>query len=148
MSSTYVPLIPCNVAGPLGVNHLPRLWLKVSLEARGKLAPGYPGIGKGFDQMVISGLGLSADAVRKFITEKRPSYGEFEAWVKKQPGVKLDRASIYKLNQSILNYHHDDETRKAIIKAAGYADDGTVSGSAIELNALDDWTAFHAEVLK
>ena len=148
MSNSYVPMIPCNVAGPLGVLHLPRLWLKVSLEARGKLAPGYPGIGKGFDSMVISGLGLSADAVRKFITEKKPTYGEFEQWVKSQPGVKLDRASIHKLNQSIMNYHHDDATRSGILKNAGYPDDGSVTGSATELNALDDWTAFHADVLK
>ncbi len=141
-------MIPCNVAGPLGVLHLPRLWLKVSLESRGKLAPGYPGIGKGFDSMVIAGLGLSADAVKQFITEKQPSYGEFEAWVKAQPGVKLDRASVYKLNQSILGYHHGDDTRAEILKAAGYPDNGTVQGSAVELNALDDWAAFHATVLK
>src|SRR6185295_7355837 len=44
--STHVPLISSGVAGPLGVLHLPRLWLKVSLEARGKLANGYPGIRK------------------------------------------------------------------------------------------------------
>lgn len=141
-------MIPCNVAGPLGVLHLPRLWLKVSLEARGKLAAGYPGIGKGFDSMVIAGLGLSADAVKKFITEKHPSYGEFEKWVKAQPGVKLDRASVYKLNQSILGYHHGDGVRADILKAAGYPDDGSVQGSAVELNALDDWAAFHATVLK
>ena len=72
MSNSIVPLIPCHVAGPLGVLHLPRLWLKASLEARGKLAAGYPGIGKGYDTMVISALGLTADAVRKFITEKAP----------------------------------------------------------------------------
>jgi hypothetical protein len=148
MSNTYGPMIPCNVAGPLGVLHLPRLWQKVSLEARGKLAPGYPGIGKGFDSMVIAGLGLSADAVKKFVTEKRPTYAQFEAWVKSQPGVKLDRASVYKLNQSILNYHHDDATRKSILQGAGYADDNSVLGAAVELNALDDWSAFHAEVLK
>ncbi|QYM78581.1 DUF5069 domain-containing protein [Horticoccus luteus] len=148
MSSSIIPMIPCNVSGPLGVLHLPRLWLKVSLEARGKLAAGYPGIGKGFDQMVITGLGLQADAVRKFITEKHPSYPEFEAWVKAQPGVKLDRASVYKLNQAILNYHHDDETRGGILKAAGYPSDGSVTGSAVELNALDDWTAFHAQELR
>ena len=148
MSNTYVPMIPCNISGPLGVLHLPRLWLKVSLEARGKLAPGYPGIGKGFDSMVISGLGLSADAVRKFITEKRPTYADFERWVKSQPGVKLDRASIHKLNQSILNYHHDDATRKDILKTAAYPDDGSVTGSATELNAIEDWAAFHADVLK
>lgn len=141
-------MIPCNASGPLGVLHLPRLWLKASLEARGKLAAGYPGIGKGYDSMVIAGLGLSVDAVRAFITEKKPSYAEFERWIKAQPGVKLDRASVTKLNQSILNYHHDDETRKAILKAAGYPDDGSVTGTAVELNALDDWAAFHASELK
>jgi hypothetical protein len=141
-------MIPCNVAGPLGVLHLPRLWLKVSLEARGKLAPGYPGIGKGFDQMVISGLGLNADAVRKFISEKKPTYNEFESWVKSQPGVKLDRASVYRLNQSILNYHHDDEKCREIRTSTGYKEDGSVTNAAIELNALDDWQAFHAAELK
>jgi len=141
-------MIPCSVSGPLGVAHLPRLWLKVSLEARGKLDPAYPGIGKGFDQMLIDGLGLKADAVRQFITEKRPTYAEFETWVKAQPGVKLDRASVYKLNQAILGYHHDDETRRGILQAAGYPNNGTVLGAAVELNALDDWTAFHAQVLK
>jgi hypothetical protein len=141
-------MIPCSVAGPLGVLHLPRLWLKVSLEARGKLAAGYPGIGKGFDQMVIDGLGLNAEVLRKFITEKRPTYLEFETWVKAQPGVKLDRASIYKLNQSLLNYHHGDDTRREILKTAGCPDNGSVLGAAVELNALDDWAAFHAAELK
>src|SRR5881398_60935 len=51
MSETYVPTISSGTAGPLGVLHLPRLWLKVSLESAGKLAPGYPGIGRGFDAM-------------------------------------------------------------------------------------------------
>ncbi len=141
-------MIPCHVAGPLGVLHLPRLWLKVSLEARGKLAQGYPGIGGGFDSMVLAGLGLTAEAVRKFVTAKRPSYSEFESWIKSQPGVKLDRASVYKLNQSILGYHHSDDTRKGILATAGCPDDGSVLGAAPELNALDDWAAFHASELK
>ncbi|MBI4621917.1 MAG: DUF5069 domain-containing protein [Verrucomicrobia bacterium] len=147
MSESHVPMIPCNVAGPLGVLHLPRLWLKVSLEARGKLAAGYPGIGKGFDQMVIDGLGLNADAVRQFITETKPTYAQFEAWVKSQPGVKLSRASVYQLNQSILNYHHAPELQQEIRAATGFAEDGSVLGAAVELNALDDWQSFHAAVL-
>jgi hypothetical protein len=148
MSDVHVPMIPCDVAGPLGVRHLPRLWLKVSLEARGKLAPGYPGIGKGFDTIVINGLGLGADAVRTFIKDKHPTYAQFETWVKAQPGVKLDRANIEKINTTVLGYHHDDETRKGILSGAGYPDDGSVHGTAVVLNALDDWTAFHAQVLK
>lgn len=148
MSNKHVPMIPCSVAGPLGVLHLPRLWLKVSLEARGKLADGYPGIGKGFDQMVINGLGLSADAVRKFISDKKPTYAEFETWVKSQPGVKLDRNSVHRLNTAILNYHHAEDLSKEIRTATGYKEDGSVTSAACELNALDDWQAFHAAELK
>lgn len=148
MSSTHVPMIPCNVAGPLGVLQLPRLWLKVSLESVGKLAAGYPGIGKGFDQIVLDTLGLQADAVRAFVKEQRPTYAQFEDWVKNQPGVKLDRATVYKLNSTILGYHHSEETRRGILQATGYPDDGSVTGAAVELNALDDWASFHEAVLK
>jgi hypothetical protein len=146
--ASIVPLIPCNASGPLGVLHLPRLWLKVSLEARGKLHPDYPGIGKGYDQMVIDALGLKADAVKKFISEKKPTYGEFETWVKSQPGVKLDRNTIHRLNQSILNYHHAEDLSKSIRQSTGYKEDGSVTSSACELNALEDWQAFHAAELK
>src|SRR5437879_13397387 len=113
-----VPLISSGVAGPLGVLHLPRLWLKVSLECRGKLADGYPGIGKGYDMMTINALGLNADAVKKFINDSKPTYAQFEAWVKKQPGVKLDKATIYKHNAAIMGYIHDDGTRKEIGRAS------------------------------
>lgn len=141
-------MIPCNVSGPLGVLHRPRLWLKVSLEARGKLAPGYPGIGQGYDMMVVGALGLSADAVKAFIAGSRPTYQQFEAWVKAQPGVKLDRNTVHRLNTAILNYHHDEELSREIRAATGYPEDGSVTSTACELNALDDWQAFHAAELK
>ncbi|MDP3070322.1 MAG: DUF5069 domain-containing protein [Opitutaceae bacterium] len=145
---SHIPMIPCNVAGPLGVLHLPRLWLKVSLEARGKLAAGYPGIGKGYDSMVVAALGLNADAVKKFVAEKHPTYQQFEAWVKAQPGVKLDRNNVHRLNTAILGYHHTEELSKEIRAATGYKEDGSVTSAACELNALDDWQAFHAAELK
>jgi hypothetical protein len=144
--NTIVPLISSGVAGPLGVLHLPRLWLKASLEAAGKLAPGYPGAGKGYDQMVIDGLGLNRDAVLNFIKTKKPTYPQFEAWVKSQPGVKLDKASVDKLNGAITGYIHDDATRKEILSANGLPDGSP--RDAVNLNNLDDWQAFHAAVLK
>lgn len=107
--STIVPLISSGIAGPLGVLHLPRLWLKASLEARGNLAAGYPGCGMGFDQMVIDGLGLKREPVLDFIKTKRPTYPQFEAWIKSQPGVKLDQDSINKLNSAIRGYNHADD---------------------------------------
>ena len=148
MSTTYVPLISSGVAGPLGVLHLPRLWLKASLEAAGKIATGYPGIGQGYDMMVINGLGLNADEVRKFITESKPTYPQFEAWIKRQPGVNLTRANIHKLNLSIAGYVHTDDVRKGILTANNLPDDGSVLPDAINLNNLDDWNEFHAAVLK
>jgi hypothetical protein len=136
------------VAGPLGVLHLPRLWLKVSLEARGKLAPGYPGAGKGYDQMVIDALGLNRDAVINHIQTNRPTYPQFESWVKEQPGVKLDKATVESLNAAIRGYIHDDATRKSILSANGIADDGSAPRDAVNLNNLDDWKEFWEAELK
>jgi hypothetical protein len=132
----------------LGAIHLPRLWQKVSLEARGKLAAGYPGLGKGYDSMVCNALGLDPEAVRKFIADNRPTYPQFEAWVKKQPGARLDKATIYKSNQAIMGYIHDDETRRSILSASGIPDDGSVNPGAVDLNNLDDWKEFWEAELK
>jgi hypothetical protein len=146
--NTIVPLISSGTAGPLGVLHLPRLWLKVSLEQRGLLAAGYPGIGKGYDQMVLDALGLKGDQVANFIKTQKPTYAQFEAWVKKQPGVKLDKGTIDKLNGTIRGYIHDDGTRKGILGSNGIPDDGSAPKDAVNLNNLDDWYEFHQAVLK
>ena len=145
--NTIVPLISSGVAGPLGVLHLPRLWLKVSLESAGKLAAGYPGAGKGYDQMVIDGIGLQRDAVINFIKQNKPTYPQFEAWVKKN-ATKLDKASVDSLNSAIRGYNHDDGTRKGILGASGIPDDASAFKDAINLNNLDDWYEFHQAVLK
>jgi hypothetical protein len=146
--NTTVPLISSGTAGPLGVLHLPRLWQKVSLEQRGALASGYPGIGKGYDQMVLDALGLKNDAVVSFIKTSRPTYPQFEAWIKNQPGVKLDKATVDKLNGGIKGYIHDDTTRKGILGACGIADEPSAPRDAVNLNNLDDWYEFHQAVLK
>ena len=147
MSDTYVPLISSGVAGPLGVMHLPRLWQKISLEATGKLASGYPAVGKGFDAMTLSALGLEEQAVRDYIKQNKPTYPEFEAWVKKNART-LDRQSIEKHNAAVRGYIHDDDTRKEILGGCGIADDASAFKDAVNLNNLDDWHGFHQAVLK
>ena len=106
-------MISSGVAGPLGALHLPRLWLKVSLEAAGKLAAGYPGLGKGYDQMTCDALGLDAAAVVEFIKANKPTYPAFEAWVRKN-GKKLTKSDIHRHTLAILGSCHDDATRKGI----------------------------------
>ena len=147
MSTTYVPLISSGTAGPLGVLHLPRLWQKVSLEAAGKLAAGYPGIGKGYDAMTCAALGLNEDAVKAFIKANKPTYPQFEAWVK-QNATSLNAEAIEKHNASVRGYNHDDATRQGILSASGIADDAAAPQDAVNLNNLDDWFEFHQAVLK
>ena len=142
MSDKIVPLIGSGVAGPLGAIHLPRLWQKVSLSAVGKLADGYDACGQGYDQMTLDGLGVDRDAAVAYITDNKPTYPQFEAWVQEQPGAKLDDASIQELNDSIVGYNHDDETRQNILSANGLPDGDPKD--AINLNNLDDWLEFHA----
>ena len=147
MSDTYVPLISSGVAGPLGVVHLPRLWQKVSLEEAGKLASGYPGVGKGFDAMTLAALGLEEEAVRDYIKQNKPTYPEFEAWVKKN-AKSLNRESIEKHNSAVRGYNHDAETRTGILSACAIADDAAAPKDAVNLNNLDDWYEFHRAVLR
>jgi len=145
--STYVPLISSGTAGPLGALHLPRLWQKLSLEAAGKLAPGYPGCGKGYDGMTLGALGLSEEATKAFIKSNKPTYPQFEAWVK-QNGTNVNADSIAKHNAAIAGYIHDDETRAGIFAANGLTDEGCAFRDAVNLNNIDDWFEFHQAVLK
>jgi hypothetical protein len=142
-----VPTISSGVAGPLGVLHLPRFWSKVLLKAKGQLHPEYPDCGMGFDQMVLDGLGLNKDETLKYLREKLPSYFEFEKWILQKKGGKLDKAAVDKLNAAIRGYNHKDETRKGILNAAGVKDEGKIL-DAVNLNNIDDWTSFHAELTK
>jgi len=143
--STYVPLISSGTAGPLGVLHLPRLWLKLSLEAAGKLAAGYPGCGKGYDGMTLNALGVDEAAIKAFVKSDKPTYPQFEAWVKKN-GKTVTSDAIAKHNAAVTGYIHDDDTRKSILSANGLPDGSPKD--AVNLNNLDDWYEFHQAVLK
>ena len=138
-----IPLISSGLTGPLGVLHLPRLWQKVSLENAGKLNSDYPGIGGGYDSMVIDGLGLNKEAFVSFMQTK-PTYTQLETWILAQSGGALDTAAVGTLNDAITGYIHTDDTRKEILSACGVEDNGTIL-DAVNLNNLDDWQCFHAQ---
>lgn len=140
-----VPLIPSEVAGPLGIKHLPRLWLKASLQAKAMLHDEYPGVCPGYDSMLLDMVGINMEAFKTYIAETLPSLPECEAWI--QANGHLDPAKIAAFNRQVDQYHHDDATRKEILDAAGIDDDGSYP-DAPTLNALDDWTLFHRDTLK
>lgn len=144
--SKFIPLISSGIAGPLGVLHLPRLWQKSSLAALGKLHADYPGCGKGYDQMVLDGLGLNNQEFLDYIASAKPTYPQLEAWVLSKKGGSLDAAAVATLNSAIQGYNHADEVRTTILAASNIADEGKIK-DAINLNNLDDWQTFHKEEL-
>jgi hypothetical protein len=139
-----VPTISSGTAGPLGVAHLPRFWQKVILSEKGLLPAGYDSCGKGYDQMVLDGLGLDRAETLAFL-KTVPSYFAFEKWILGKKGGKLDAQAVEKLNAAIRGYNHSDDVRKSILSAAGLEDKGLIK-DAVNLNNIDDWTEFHASL--
>jgi hypothetical protein len=140
-----IPLISSGTAGPLGVKHLPRLWLKALLSATGNLPEGYKDIRPGFDYMVLEGLGIDPESAREFIIGNRPTYLSFEKWVCEQPNADISDANISKINDLVENKTKSPESRIGILKDNGLSEDSPIE-SSIMLNNLDDWKSIHAQI--
>ena len=96
--------------------------------------------------MTCAALALEERAVKDYIKQNKPTYPEFEAWVKKN-AKSLNRDAIEKHNAAVHGYIHDDETRKSVLGACAIADDASAPKDAVNLNNLDDWYEFHRAVL-
>ena len=97
--------------------------------------------------MTCAALGLEEEAVKDYIKQKKPTYPEFEAWVKKN-AKSLSRDAVEKHNAAVRGYIHDDETRKGVLSASDIGDDASAPKDAVNLNNLDDWYEFHQVVLR
>jgi hypothetical protein len=139
-----VPLISSSTKGPLGVCHLPRLWLKMLLSAQGKLAGGYRAGSGGFDETTTDTLGIGKDEIKHYVDSIMPSYLEFEAWVKAN-AKHLDAGTIAKHNDYILN--RDKAEEKAAEQREEIGAGAPETCNAVLLNDLDDWTAFHRHLV-
>ncbi|HYZ14941.1 MAG TPA: DUF5069 domain-containing protein [Candidatus Acidoferrum sp.] len=144
MEEPIVPLISSSVTGPLGVAHLPRLWLKILLHAAGRLPEGYRhGVG-GFDERLCTNLGIDRDAFIAYVETAKPSYLALEDWVREH-ATKLDPESIEAHNRSI----HAGELPEAMMierhRQLGLQDRSITRG--VPLNDLDDWAAMHRQIV-
>jgi hypothetical protein len=136
------PLISSSTAGPLGAVHLPRLWTKLTLAAAGVLPEGYDECGSGFDAMTLSGLGLNKDEVITYVRTRKPTYVEFEEFVR-QKG-KTDPETIRKHNEAVLSYNHSDDKVAKMHQALGSKQHHIKD--AVTLNMLDDLHELHQTV--
>lgn len=139
------PLISSGTEGPLGIKHLPRLWIKTLLSACHRLPEGYKDVRPGFDFMVLEGLGIDPDAARLFIMNNRPSYLAFEQWISEQPNVDISEANVAKINDIVESRKKSPKSRITMLQANGLPEDSPID-SSIMLNNLDDWKSIHDQV--
>jgi hypothetical protein len=137
------PLISSSVAGPLGVTHLPRVWLKILLHAAGRLPEGYRHGAGGFDELLCTNLGIDRDAFVAYIENEQPGYAELEDWVKAN-ATNLNAESIAKHNAAILGRDLPPNLLEERRTALGITDPSLTK--AVTLNDLDDWAAAHRRI--
>lgn len=142
--TTVVPSVSSGTAGPLGAIHLPRLWLKLSLAARGALPEGYDECGAGFDAMTLSALGLDRDKTIEFVRTAKPRYMEFEKWV--VANGKTDKAAIEAHNAAIRGYNHGDELAGSMRASSGV--ENAAVKDAVTLNTVEDLDEIYARSLR
>jgi len=138
-----VPLISTSVMGPLGVAHLPRLWLKILLHACGRLPEGYRHGHGGLDERLCVSLGIDRDALVAYIEAEKPDYLALERWVSDH-ARDLSPRTVAAFNL------HARTTNMANALAAerrtrfGIPDEDVAN--AIALNDLDDWASAHESI--
>ena len=134
------PAVSTSVKGPLGICHLPRLWLKILLHACGRLPEGYRhGIG-GFDESLCQKFGIDRDAFIAYIENEKPDYQSLERWVEKN-ARDLTPRNVAEWNQRVTTHNMGDEMAAERRGRFGLAD--PQFANAIALNDLDDWAGLH-----
>ena len=139
------PLISSTSTGPLGICHLPRLWLKILLYSVGKLPDGYRHGEGGFDELTCTNLGIDREAFVHYIETERPDYFQLEEWVRNNAS-KLDADSVAKHNLRIRTGVMREEL--AVPRRAQLGISEEWFANADLLNAYDDWQLFHESLLE
>lgn len=139
-----VPAISSSVVGPLGVMHLPRLWLKHRLHAAGRLTEGYRhGVG-GFDEMMTTAIGVDPLAFAAYAESDKPAYLAAEAWVREH-ATALTPDAIAAWSATLSTFHFPPARVPERHAELGITDPSFTLG--VPLNDLDDWAGLHRQLL-
>jgi hypothetical protein len=142
-STVVIPAISTSVTGPLGVMHLPRLWLKKLLAHVGRLPEGYRhGIG-GFDQLLLEALGVDNDAFDEYLRVEQPGYLATESWVRER-ATSCTPGAMAEFNAYVSNHTVPEDRAAPRREKLGL--DPSIN-SAILLNDTDDWYQLHEQLI-
>jgi hypothetical protein len=143
-TSPLVPAISTSTAGPLGIAHLPRLWLKHRLHGVGRLMDGYRhGVG-GFDEQLTNTIGLDRVAFAEWIEAETPDYLTAEEYVRGH-ATNLTPAVSAALSEKLIATVLAPDRAAEKQAAVGITDPAFNLGVA--LNDLDDWLQLHQQLL-
>jgi hypothetical protein len=106
-TTAIVPAVSSNVAGPLGVTHLPRLWLIAILRIGGIIPRGYD-IDR-MDRITLDHLGVDANRSAAYLRSALPDYVQYEQWIRENV-QHADTAGIAAHNAA-LQQHREDVLR-------------------------------------
>lgn len=81
----------------MGLCHLPRLWQRTT---SGRAPEPSDWI---LDNIVIHGLGIPLEETYQILFRERPSYTEFEAWIKNMNGGVVDPVAVARINAAVEN---------------------------------------------
>lgn len=139
-----IPLISGSKAGPLGIVHLPRLWLKVRMHGLGLLPEGYRYGNGGNDSALTALIGTGDATFYEYVTVERPDYLACEEWVRRTaPGLTAEAIAAF--NHSQISMVMPEPRRSDW--TARFGIEGTRYDSAVGLNQLDDWAGIHEQLL-
>ena len=91
--------------------------------------------------MLLDGLGLDKDATLAYIQQNKPTYVQFEAWVKENASNLGGAAGLQRRPLSATT----TTTRPARASSARLAFPAPTSSDAVNLNNLEDWNDFHGQ---
>jgi hypothetical protein len=119
------------------------VWLKIRLFSAGRLPEGYRhGVG-GFDEFMLTTLGVDRDAFIAFVENEKPDYPAVEDYVRTH-ATNLNDEAIAKVNTRIDTFDMPEELladrRQRLRLEPGYT-------KGVRVNDIDDWDAFHQMLL-
>jgi hypothetical protein len=124
-----VPLISSSTPGPLGLSHVPRMWLQSLLTATLRLDATAVQSCDVFDDVVTAAVGIEISELRAFLaTPPLPTYLEMENWI---------RAHARRLSPDTI-----EQANNAVRKAA---QDGQ---SLVMLSDLYAWSSLHRSIVQ
>jgi hypothetical protein len=141
-----VPAVSMQGRGPLGLMHLPRLWIKATLNACDALYDGWrSGSGSGFDVWFTGAVGLELDATIAYIHAELPTYPVFERWVVAR-AERVSPTEVVEHNAVI--WRREKPEAVAAPERALLGIDAPGYRPSIELNDLVDWYTLHEVIAR